>query len=115
MSKRLRKKKAAAITADGVKEIARMQEYITNLENCLWRIALYTDGKDDPSFMKLFVEGGSCEYWCIKQICDFIKKHNQLLEEIENLFTKSDDVDDIIYSYRQIEEKIKEHMEKKED
>lgn len=114
MNKRQRKK-FASLDSSGVREIARMQEYITNLENCIWRMAMFTEGKDDLQFMPMFTESGSREEFCIRKICDFIKKHNHLLEEIENLFTESDDVDDIIYSYRQIEEKIKEHMEKKED
>lgn len=104
-----------AIDESGVKEIARMQEYITNLENLLWRIAMFAKGKDKLEFMPVFTERGSREDFCIRNICDFIKKHNQLLEEIENLFTESDDVDDIIYSYSKIEEKIKEHRDKKED
>ena len=78
MSKRLRKKKAAAITADGVREIARMQEYITNLENCLWRMAMCTEGKDDLQFMPMFTETGSREEFCIIKICDFIKEHKKV-------------------------------------
>lgn len=98
----------------GVKEIARMQEYITNLENFLWRMSMMIEGKDDGKFILRFTESDSATDFATTKIYEFIKEHNHLLEEIENLFTESDDVDDIIYSYRQIEEKIKEHMEKKE-
>ena len=66
-----------AITADGVKEIARMQEYITNLENCLWRMAMCTEGKDDLRFMPMFTENGSREELCIRKICEFIKEHKE--------------------------------------
>jgi hypothetical protein len=40
---------------------------------------------------------------------EFIK-----IEEIESLLTQSDDVDDIVYSYHQIESKINEYKEEKE-
>ena len=77
MSKRLRKKKVAAFTADGVREIARMQEYITDLENCLWKMAMCTEGKDDLRFMPMFTERGSREEFCIRKICEFIKEHKE--------------------------------------
>lgn len=118
MKKRQRKKKAAAITADGVNEIARMQEYITNLENFIWRIAMMIDGKDNAEFIVRFTEPNSATDFATTRIYDFIKGHieeTKLFHEIEPLLTESDDVDDIIYSYSQIEEKIKEHREKKED
>lgn len=80
MKKRIRKK-FASLDASGVQEIARMQEYITNLEYCLWWLALFTDHKENLEFMPLFTESGSREEFCIRKIYDFIKEHRKKKEE----------------------------------
>lgn len=84
MNKRQRKK-FATLDASGVKEIARMQDYITNLENCIWRMAMATEGKDDLSSMPIFTESGSREEFSIRKIYDFIKEHKVRRDEILQL------------------------------
>ena len=84
MNKRQRKK-FATLDASGVKEIARMQDYITNLENCIWRMAMATEGKDDLSSMPIFTESGSREEFSIRKFYDFIKEHKVRRDEILQL------------------------------
>lgn len=103
--------KFASIDASGVKEIAAMQRYIDNLENYLWRMAMYIEGKDDVGIIIEFTEGET--KYATTKIYDFIKEQKGKIEEIESSLTQSDDVDDIVYSYHQIESKIKEHKEEK--
>ena len=81
MKKRQRKKKSVAITADGVKEIARMQEYITNLENFIWRMEMMIDGKDNGERILVFTEPDSATDLALTKIYEFIKEH---MEKKEN-------------------------------
>ena len=110
--KKRQRKKFASIDASGVKEIAEMQRYIDNLENYLWRMAMFIEGRDDVGMIIEFTEGET--KYATTKIYNFIKEHRGKIEEIESLLTKSDDVDDIVYSYHQIESKIKEHKEAKQ-
>ena len=73
MKKRIRKK-FASLDASGVKEIARMQEYITNLENFLWRMAMTIEGRDNGEMIVLFTEEGSPTRHATNVIYDFIKE-----------------------------------------
>ena len=75
------KSKIYAIDASGVNEIARMQEYITNLKDCLWWLATFTECKENIEFMPMFTESGSREEFCIRRIYDFIKEHRGNKEE----------------------------------
>lgn len=112
--KKRQRKKFASIDASGVKEIAEMQRYIDNMENYLWRMAMFIKGQDDGRTVLDFTERGSATNFATTAIYDFIKEHRGKIEEIESLLTQSDDVDDIVYSYHQIEGKIKEHKEAKQ-
>lgn len=109
--KKRQRKKFASIDASGVKEIAAMQRYIDDLENYLWRMAMFIKGRDDGKTVLDFTEKGSATDFATTAIYDFIKEHNGKIEEIESLLTPSDDVDDIVYSYHQIESKINEYKE----
>ena len=71
MKKRIRKK-YAAIDASGVKEIARMQEYITDLENYIWCMAMAVDGKDNAKSVIKFTEPDSTTEWAVNKIYKFI-------------------------------------------
>lgn len=88
-----------------------MQRYIDNMENYLWRMAMFIEGQDDGKTVLSFTDRGSTTDWATTKIYEFIKEHKGKIEEIESLLTQSDDVDDIVYSYHQIESKIKEHKE----
>ena len=111
--KKRQRKKFESIDASGVKEIAEMQRYIDNLENYLWRMAMSIEGKDDGKTVLGFTDHGSTTDWATTKIYEFIKGHKGKIEEIESLLTQSDDVDDIVYSYHQIESKINEYKEEK--
>lgn len=112
--KKRQRKKFASIDASGVKEIAEMQRYIDNLENYLWRMYMFINGQDDGKTVLHFTEKDSVTDFATTAIYNFIKEHKGKIEEIESLLTQSDDVDDIVYSYHQIENKIKEHKEAKQ-
>ena len=112
--KKRQRKKFSAIDSSGVKEIAEMQRYIDNLENFLWRMAMFIKGKDDGKTVLVFTEKGSETDFATTAIYDFIKEHKGKIEEIESLLTQSDDVDDIVYSYHKIEGKINEYKEAKQ-
>ena len=75
--KKRQKKKFAAIDESGIKEIARMQEYITNLENCLWCFAMTIDGKDNAKSVIKFTEKDSVTEWAVGKIYDFIMVHRE--------------------------------------
>lgn len=75
--KKRQRKKFESIDASGVKEIAEMQRYIDNLENALWRMAMFADGKDCPRTMISFAERGSNTEFAINKIYDFIEKQKQ--------------------------------------
>lgn len=111
--KKRQRKKFASIDASGVKEIAEMQRYIDNLENYLWRMAMFIKGQDDGRTVLDFTERDSTTQFATIAIYNFIKEHKGKIEEIESLLTQSDDVDDIVYSYHQIESKINEYKEEK--
>ena len=70
-----------AIDASGVKEIARMQEYITNLENCFWSLAMTIDGKDNAKTVIKFTEKDSWTEWAVEKVYKFIKEHRENKEE----------------------------------
>lgn len=109
--KKRQRKKFASIDASGVKEIAEMQWKIDKLEDAIKRLHFCILGQDD---MKSYVlTGDSFVDFALEKIYKFIKGHKGKIEEIESLLTQSDDVDDIVYSYHQIESKIKEHKEEK--
>ena len=110
--KKRQRKKFASIDASGVKEIAEMQWKIDKLEDAIKRLHFCILGLDDMNSYVL--TGDSIVDFDLKKIYDFIKEHKGNIEEIESLLTQSDDVDDIVYSYHQIEGKIKE-LEKKEE
>ena len=74
MEKRQRKK-FASIDASGVKEIAEMQRYIDNLENYLWRMAMYIEGRDDVGMIIEFTDGAT--RYATKKIYNFIKEHKE--------------------------------------
>ena len=112
--KKRQRKKFASIDASGVKEIAEMQRYIDNLENYLWRMAMFIEGRDDGETVLRFTKRDSTAEWATTKIYNFIKGHKGKIEEIESLLTQSDDVDDIVYSYHQIESKINEYKEEKQ-
>lgn len=109
--KKRQRKKFASIDASGVKEIAEMQRYIDNLENYIWRMAMFIKGRDDGKTVLDFTEKGSATNFATTAIYNFIKGQKGKIEEIESLLTQSDDVDDIVYSYHKIEGKIKEYKE----
>ena len=109
----MRRKKFESLDASGVKEIAEMQRYIDNLENYLWRMAMFIEGKDNGETGLKFTGCDTATDFATTKIYNFIKEHNGKIEEIESLLTKSDDVDDIVYSYHQIESKINEYKEEK--
>lgn len=111
--KKRQRKKFESIDASGVREIAEMQRYIDNLENYLWRMAMSIEGKDNGETVLRFTEQDCTTDWATTKIYKFIKEHRGKIEEIESLLTQSDDVDDIVYSYRQIESKINEYKEEK--
>lgn len=107
--KKRQRKKFASIDASGVKEIAEMQWYIDKLEDAINRLHFCILGQDDMNFYVL--TGDSIVDFDLKKIYDFIKEHKGKIEEIASLLTQSDDVDDIVYSYHQIESKINEYKE----
>lgn len=111
--KKRQRKKFASMDASGVREIAKMQRYIDNLENYLWRMAMFIKGRDNWKTVLDFTENGSATNFATTAIYNFIKEHKGKIEEIESLLTQSDDVDDIVYSYHQIESKINEYKEEK--
>ena len=76
MNKRQRKK-FASIDASGVKEVAEMQRYIDNLENYLWRMAMFIEGKDNGATVLRFTEHDSTTDWATTKIYDFIKEHKE--------------------------------------
>ena len=81
MSKRLRKKKSAAITADGVREIAEMQRYIDDLENFLYRMAQCIEGRDHCPHIIKFTESGTITEFSANKIYDFIILNTAFKEE----------------------------------
>jgi hypothetical protein len=109
--KKRQRKKFASLDASGVKEIAEMQRYIDNLENYLWRMFMFIKGQDDGKTVLAFTEKDSTTHFATTEIYNFIKGRKGKIEEIESLLTQSDDVDDIVYSYHQIESKINEYKE----
>lgn len=76
MNKRQRKK-FATIDASGVKEIAEMQRYIDSLENYLWSMAMFIDGKDNAKTVIKFSEKGSVTEWAVEKIYGFVKEHRK--------------------------------------
>lgn len=112
--KKRQRKKFASIDASGVKKIAEMQEYIDYLENNIWRLFMFTRGQDDCQSLAVFEKfKGEMSQFAMEGLYNFIKEQKGKIEEIESLLTQSDDVDDIVYSYHQIESKIEEHKEDK--
>lgn len=81
MTKKRQRKKFASLDASGVQEIARMQEYITNLENCFWSLAMTIDGKDNANTVIKFTEKDSCTEWAVNKIYEFVKEHREKKEE----------------------------------
>lgn len=75
--KKRQRKKFASIDASGVKEIAEMQRYIDNLENYLWRMAMFINGKDEGKTVLDFTERGSTTYFATTEIYNFIKEHKE--------------------------------------
>ena len=73
--KKRQRKKFASIDASGVKEIAAMQRYITELENYLWRMAMFIEGRDDVGMIIEFAEGET--KYATTKIYNFIKEHKE--------------------------------------
>ena len=72
-----KRKKFESIDASGVKEIAEMQRYIDNLENYLWRMAMFIKGRDDGKTVLDFTERGSTTNFATTEIYNFIKGHKE--------------------------------------
>jgi hypothetical protein len=75
--KKRQRKKFASIDASGVKEIAEMQRYIDNLENYLWRMAMFIKGQDDVKTIVSFTEKDSMTNFATNAIYVFIKEHRE--------------------------------------
>lgn len=75
--KKRQRKKFASIDASGVKEIAKMQRYIDDLENCFWCFAMTIDGKDNAKTVIKFTEKDSVTEWAVEKIYNFIKEHKE--------------------------------------
>ena len=73
--KKRQRKKFESLDASGVKEIAEMQRYIDNLENYLWRMAMFIEGRDDVGVIVEFTEGVT--QYATAKIYDFIKEHKE--------------------------------------
>lgn len=75
--KKRQRKKFESIDASGVKEIAEMQRYIDNLENYLWRMAMFIKGKDDGKTVVNFTGEDSPTNFATNTIYNFIKEHKE--------------------------------------
>lgn len=73
--KKRQRKKFESIDASGVQEIAKMQRYIDNLENYLWRMAMFIEGRDDAGMIIEFTEGET--RYATTKIYNFIKEHKE--------------------------------------
>ena len=72
---RIKRKQAKCLDASGVKAIADMQGYITELENYLWRMAMYIEGRDDVGMIIEFTDGAT--RYATKKIYNFINEHKE--------------------------------------
>ena len=75
--KKRQMKKFESLDASGVKEIAEMQRYIDNLENYLWRMAMFIKGQDDGKTVLSFTENDSPTNFATNTIYNFIKEHKE--------------------------------------
>ena len=72
---RIKRKQAKCLDASGVKAIADMQGYITELENYLWRMAMMIGGMDNGGAIIEFTEGTT--KYATTKIYNFIKEHKE--------------------------------------